>query len=367
MLKNWKLALPLVLLAVVGAYFLLRDNSVPAQIARHLGGVFSTFDVQPIPLEGLGDCEIYDAYDRRMLDGVSVGVARLKNGTLIANSDADALNRVFSHCVTDATPATTLAELITSFRFAGAQTLRNDEGGYTREHLRKSNTVFTPPEIIREGDTKAVRFLALGWDGEALLRIEARIKDSNVNLHVRAVSARSRITHARDRQVVAQIAQQLNWPEPDAYVSQFILQGLGDCEIYSAHDTRLRSSDNVGVARLKDASLVIGTDQATLERVYAQCAGDATPAETLAELVANFSEAAGAMPLYDDSLEYTRQLLQMANLTFTPPQMASEGDVKIVRFLALGQEGSKLFRIEARIRGNSIATSIQPLATRKDH
>jgi hypothetical protein len=135
-------------------------------------------------LDGVDACEIYDAYDKRVLDGASVGVARLKDGSLIVGSDANALNDVFARCVSPAAPAGTLAQLLVSFsRYAGLRVLHDNSLGVARSLLDKAGQKFAAPEIVAERGGRLVRFLALSVDGSMIYRVEGHV-GSEVSLKV---------------------------------------------------------------------------------------------------------------------------------------------------------------------------------------
>src|SRR5262245_655738 len=87
-------------------------KDVVSTIAERLNWPAETSAIRLMSLDGLESCEIYDAYDKRVLDGVSIGVARLKDGSLIVGSEPEALQVVLAKCVSASTPAGTLAELL---------------------------------------------------------------------------------------------------------------------------------------------------------------------------------------------------------------------------------------------------------------
>ena len=125
---------------------------------------------------GLEDCEIYDAYDKRVFDGASVGIARLKDGSLLLGSEANSLNNVFARCISPGTPAGTLATLLVTFsRYAGLRVLHDSSLGVARALLEKAGQEFVSPEIVASQGGRVVRFLALSTDGSALYRVEGHI------------------------------------------------------------------------------------------------------------------------------------------------------------------------------------------------
>jgi hypothetical protein len=145
-------------------------------IAERLNWPVNKSSIRQLKLDGLEGCEIYDAYDKRVLDGASVGVARLKDGSLILGSEANALSNVFAKCTSPATPAGTLASLLISFsRYAGLRVLHDNSLGVARALLRKAGQDFVAPEIVAGQGGQVVRFLALSIDGSVLYRVDGHI------------------------------------------------------------------------------------------------------------------------------------------------------------------------------------------------
>lgn len=127
-------------------------------------------------LDGLNACKIYDAYDKRVLDGASIGVARLKDGSLIVGSETNALRDVFAKCVSPATPAGTLATLLVGFsRYAGLRVLHDNSLGVARALLEEAGQKFAAPEIVTNRGGRVVRFLALSVDGSMIFRVEGHV------------------------------------------------------------------------------------------------------------------------------------------------------------------------------------------------
>jgi hypothetical protein len=173
---------------VLGMLVLLRSpvmaegDDIAALIAGQFNWPPSASVVRPAVLDGLHGCEIYDAFNRRVLDGASVAVARLNGGGLIASTDPKALETVFSRCVSASTPAATLAELLARFsQDPGPLRVLHDDGDVTAQILlRRSGQTFAPPEAVKDGDVLRIRFLGLSEDGADLYRVEARVAGDGV-------------------------------------------------------------------------------------------------------------------------------------------------------------------------------------------
>jgi hypothetical protein len=171
------IAVALAALAVAGTLAIPRRTDVVARIAYRLDWPLSAAGINLMPREGLGDCEIYDAYDLRTLDSASVAVARLKDGTYIDSTEPNALASVFARCVTPSTPLPTRVDLISTFsEYAGIRPLHNNDQGLGRRLLAEAGQTFAPPATTTEEDTQVIRFFALSLDGGVLLRMEARIR-----------------------------------------------------------------------------------------------------------------------------------------------------------------------------------------------
>jgi hypothetical protein len=172
------------LAAATGVSAMGASNDVVSTIAKRLNWPVNKSSIRQMKLDGLENCEIYDAYDERVLDGASVGVARLKDGSLILGSEANALSNVFAKCISPATPAGTLATLLTSFsRYAGLRVLHDNSLGVARALLKQAGQDFVAPEIVAGQGGRVVRFFALSTDGSVLYRVEGHI-GSQVTVNV---------------------------------------------------------------------------------------------------------------------------------------------------------------------------------------
>jgi hypothetical protein len=149
--------------------------------------------------------------------------------------------------------------------------------------------------------------------------------------------------------VTAAVAEKLNWPVSESSVRQLQLAGLDGCEIYDAYDKRILDGASVGVARLADGSLIIGSEANALSDVFAKCVSPATPAGTLATLLVSFSRHASLHVLHDNSLRVAQTLLKKAGRDFAPPETFVHRDERVVRFLALSLDGSALYQVEGHI------------------
>jgi len=164
------------LAAAMGSSVVGESNDGINAIAKRLNWPVNKSSIRQLKLDGVEGCEIYEAYDKRVLDGASVGVARLKDGSLITGSEANAFSNVFTKCVSPTTPAGTLATLVVSFsRYAGLRVLHDNSLGVARALLRKAGRDFAAPETFINQGERVVRFLALSSDGSALYRVEAHI------------------------------------------------------------------------------------------------------------------------------------------------------------------------------------------------
>ena len=140
--------------------------------------------VRPATLDGLHGCNIYDAYDRRVLDGASVAIARLSDGGLIASTDPQAVQTVLSRCTLASTPGATLAELLARFSQnpGPLRVLHNNSDVTARILLRRSGQTFAPPKAVRNRNVLRIRFLGLSEDGSDLYRVLGRATRDGVSI-----------------------------------------------------------------------------------------------------------------------------------------------------------------------------------------
>jgi hypothetical protein len=156
---------------------------IAAAIANRLNWPLLDAIIRQRPLNGLRNCEIYDAYDRRILDGASVGVARLSGGDLIVGTEPGALEAVFSGCVSAWTPAGALAELLVRFSdYAAMRVLHDASVPFAQTRLDEAGRTFAPPEAIRDQHGLVVRFLALSMRGVRLYCVEGRVTNGEVSV-----------------------------------------------------------------------------------------------------------------------------------------------------------------------------------------
>ena len=121
-------------------------NNVVNTIAEKLNWSGHERSVRQLTLDGLTGCENYDAYDKRVLDGASVGVARM-NGGLIHGSDANALTDVYAKDPSPATLAGILATMLVSFSHCDG--LCVVDGASTA--VRRPHKSGAPPAVPRVG------------------------------------------------------------------------------------------------------------------------------------------------------------------------------------------------------------------------
>jgi hypothetical protein len=159
-------------------------EDIASQIASRLNWPSSAGVVRPATLDGLHGCNIYDAYDRRVLDGASVAIARLSDGGLIASTDPQAVQTVLSRCTLASTPGATLAELLARFSQnpGPLRVLHNNSDVTARILLRRSGQTFAPPKAVRDRKVLRIRFLGLSEDGTDLYRVEGRVTHDGVSI-----------------------------------------------------------------------------------------------------------------------------------------------------------------------------------------
>jgi hypothetical protein len=180
---GWQKIAPMLgMLVLLRSPVMAEGEDIAALIASRLSWPPSASMVRPAALDGLHGCEIYDAYDRRVLDGASVAVARLSDGGLIASTDPKALETVFSRCVSASAPAATLAELLARFsQDPGPLRVVHDNSDVTAQILlRRSGQTFAPPEAVKDGNVRWIRFLGLSEDGAELYRVAARVTSDGI-------------------------------------------------------------------------------------------------------------------------------------------------------------------------------------------
>ncbi|MBV9562061.1 MAG: hypothetical protein JOY90_16690 [Bradyrhizobium sp.] len=165
-------------------------EDVATRIASRLSWPKSTTVVRKAELVGLRGCEVYDAYDRRVLDGAGVAVAWMSDGGLVARTDPGALDTVFSHCLQPSAPAATQAEIVA--RFApnpGPLRVLHDDGLVAAQILlRNAGQRFRPPEAVTEQGTRLIRFLAITETGTALFRILGHVTGDKVTVEAEMLS-----------------------------------------------------------------------------------------------------------------------------------------------------------------------------------
>jgi hypothetical protein len=190
MKKYWVIAALLVLVLLTGSLALFVWNNLNLRIAWRLGVPATSLQVSRMPLEGLRGCEIYDVLDGHVIDELSVGVARLEDGSLIIGHDKSTLENVFSHCVDENTPAKTLGYLVGYFSEYVGWYPAYDGGGYTQQLLQIAGMKYIPPEVVQSQDERILRYLSLGHDGHELMRIEARIQGKTITLKGKLLAKR---------------------------------------------------------------------------------------------------------------------------------------------------------------------------------
>jgi hypothetical protein len=158
------------------------NEDVATRIASRLSWPLSATMVRKAELDGLRGCEVYDAYDRRVLDGAGIAVARLSDGGLIARTDSGALDAVFSRCLAAGAPVATEAEMVARFSSnPGPLRVLHDDSLVTAQVLlRDAGQRFTPPEAVTEQGTRLIRFLAITETGTALFRIIGHVSGGKV-------------------------------------------------------------------------------------------------------------------------------------------------------------------------------------------
>lgn len=158
------------------------------------------------------------------------------------------------------------------------------------------------------------------------------------------------------------IAQRLHWPPNRSSIQVFKWEGLDGCAIYDAHDQRVIDAAGVYVARLRDGSLIFSSEAKALDKVFTSCVSSATPAATLANLMAGFSRYAGMVVLVeDDSPSIGGDLLKKAGREFAAPEISVEQGARLVKFYALSFDDSTLFEIKGRI-GKQVTVKAKRLA-----
>lgn len=174
--------------AALGAS-MTNSNDLVNAIAKRLGWPASQSYIKKQDLHGLHACEIYFAHDMRSFGGGNVGVARLQDGSLVAASDANALNNVFAKCASSDTPADTLAELLVHFsEYAGLVVLHDNSLLGARLLLKQAGLEFSAPKTVVHGDKRVVSFFALSLDGSALVRVEGHL-DKPVTIKVEQLAS----------------------------------------------------------------------------------------------------------------------------------------------------------------------------------
>lgn len=163
-------------LTAMGASTMAEGNDVASAITQRLHWPLRS-DIREVSWKGLEGCFIYSAYDRRAHDAAGVIVAKLRDGSLIFSSDPNALNKVFSSCLSPSAPATTLAKLMLGFsRNAGMVVLAEGNSPLVAINLlKKAGREFTVPEISVEGEARVIKFFALSPDGSTLFEVKGRI------------------------------------------------------------------------------------------------------------------------------------------------------------------------------------------------
>jgi hypothetical protein len=186
-----RIATILGVLIALGNLVIADSADIAALIAKRMSWPLSAGVVRRATLDQLHGCEVYDAWDRRVLDGQSVAVARLSDGALIARSDPRALDMVFTHCISTSTSAATLAELVARFtpNPGPLVVLHDDSRLVARMLLCESGQKFTPPEAVKEQNVLQVRFLGLAEDGAALYHLEARATADAVTVQAKRLAA----------------------------------------------------------------------------------------------------------------------------------------------------------------------------------
>jgi len=158
------------------------------------------------------------------------------------------------------------------------------------------------------------------------------------------------------------IAQRLHLPPNRSYIQEFKWEGLEGCAIYNTHDQRVLDAAGVYVARLRDGSLIFSSEAKALDKVFTSCVSSATPAATLANLMAGFSRYAGMVVLVEDDLpSIGDDLLKKAGRKFAAPGISVEHGARLVKFYALSIDGSTLFEIKGRI-GKKVTVKAMRLA-----
>lgn len=162
--------------ALTGACTKATRTDLASTIAQRFNWPVDKTSIRALKREGIQGCEIYDAYDERVLDGLSIAVAQLKDGSLIIGRDPDALDKVFARCISADTPVGTVAELLISFsKYRSMRVMQDNSLGVGRDLLKKAGRKFAAPQVSVEQGTRVVRFFALSPDGLSLLQITGRI------------------------------------------------------------------------------------------------------------------------------------------------------------------------------------------------
>jgi len=182
------LAIAMSAVLAIGACTKAVRNDLSSTLAQRFNWPVDKTSIRELKWDGIDACQIYDAYDERVLDGLSIGVARLKDGSLIIGKDPDALDRVFARCISANTHVGTLADVLISFsQYRSMRVLQDNSLGVGRDLLKKAGRKFAAPQVSVEQGTRVVRFFALSPDGLSLLQITGRI-GQRVTVEGRALS-----------------------------------------------------------------------------------------------------------------------------------------------------------------------------------
>lgn len=144
-----------------------------ASIQEVTGIPSGSLQVSPIAFPGLNACELFDALDQRIKGADAAKVVARISGKWVVASQPDAALQVLDGCASEGDDARGLALLIGTLHQPRLDAVTELKSPLVDTMLRKAGASFQPPESVRQGNQQVVSFLALGPDGQSLLRVTA--------------------------------------------------------------------------------------------------------------------------------------------------------------------------------------------------
>lgn len=154
------------------------DQAAQAQIAALTGVPAQALQLSPVQIPGLA-CGLVDALDMRVKGPTAAQlVVQLPEGWALVDSGDMGL-RVLDACAHEDSDPRALAGLLAMLHQPRLDALSEVRLALVDTLLRKAGVAFQPPESRREGAAQHVSFMALGPDGQSLLRVDARWQRGN--------------------------------------------------------------------------------------------------------------------------------------------------------------------------------------------